>query len=185
MGKCFPTEEERNERDKKLFVYRYNQGGEKSRRDNYGKPYPSLTSVRGRFVSSKYRHDGFRDIGLGDVVMGAKERWRKHLNELDLDTFPKSWLNKGLCEIHHKNDSMDGCMDACLGFAAVMGCEIYESIGELKEDMREEQKKRALDGWERMNVKRSLKDSLRWCPPLLRSSYEVLTGFQGRPVRDC
>jgi len=27
--------------------------------------------------------------------------------------------------------------------------------------MREEQKKRALDGWERMNVKRSLEDSLR------------------------
>jgi len=27
--------------------------------------------------------------------------------------------------------------------------------------MREEQKKRALDGWEWMNVKRSLEDSLR------------------------
>jgi len=27
--------------------------------------------------------------------------------------------------------------------------------------MREEQKKRALNGWERMNVKRSLEDSLR------------------------
>ena len=51
--------------------------------------------------------------------------------------------------------------DACIGFAAVMGCEIYETIAEVKEDMREEQKKRALDSWERMNVKRSLEDSLR------------------------
>ena len=58
---------------------------------------------------------------------------------------------------------MDGRMDACLGFAAVMGCEIYETIAEVKDDMREEQKKRALDGWERMNVKRSLEDSLRCC----------------------
>jgi len=56
---------------------------------------------------------------------------------------------------------MDGRMDACMGFAAVMGCEIYESIAEMKDNMREEQKKRALDGWERMNVKRSLEDSLR------------------------
>jgi len=64
---------------------------------------------------------------------------------------------------------MDGCMDTCLGFAAVMGCEIYESLAEMKDDMREEQKKRALDGWECMDVKRSLEDSLRWCPPLLLS----------------
>jgi len=34
----------------------------------------------------------------------------------------------------------------------------------MKDDMREEQKKRALNGWERMDVKRSLEDSLRWCP---------------------
>ena len=52
-------------------------------------------------------------------------------------------------------------MDACLGFTAVMGCEIYESLAEMKDDMREEQKKRALDGWGRMNVKRSLEDFLR------------------------
>ena len=49
-----------------------------------------------------------------------------------------------------------------MGFAAVMGCEIYESIAEMKDDMREEQKKRAIDGWERMNVKRSLEDSLMY-----------------------
>ena len=77
--------EEREERDKRLFVYCYNQGGELSRRDNGGKPYPSLQSVRGRMMTSKYRHNG----------------------------------------------------------------------------LREKQKKRALDGWERMNVKRSLEDSLR------------------------
>jgi len=69
-------------------------------------------------ATSKYRHDGLRDLGLGD---------------------------------------------------AVMGCEIYESLAEMKDDLREEQKKRALDGWEHMDIKRSLEDSLRWCPPLLRS----------------
>jgi len=157
----FPLLEEREERDKHLFVYRYNQGNESSRRDNGGKPYPSLQSVSGRMMTSKYRHDGLRDLGLGDAVMVSKERWRKHVNELDLETFPKSWIGRGLREIHHEGDVMDGRMDACLGFAAVMGCEIYESIVEMKEDMREEQKKRALDGWERMNVKRSLEDSLR------------------------
>jgi len=157
----FPSEEEREARDKRLFVYRYNQGNESSRRDNGGKPYPSLQSVRGRMMTSKYRHDGLKDLGLGDAVMVSKERWRKHVNELDLETFPKSWIGRGLREIHHENDAMDRRMDACLGFTAVMGCEIYETIAEVKEDMREEQKKRALDGWERMNVKRSLEDSLR------------------------
>jgi len=112
-------------------------------------------------MTSKDRHDGLRDLGLGDAVMVSKERWRKHVNELDLETFPKSWIGRGFREIHHENDAMDGRMDACMGFAVVMGCEIYESIAEMKDDMREEQKKRALDGWERMNVKRSLEDSLR------------------------
>jgi len=112
-------------------------------------------------MTSKYRHDGLRDLGLGDAVMVSKERWRKHVNELDLDTFPKSWIGQGLREIHHENDAMDGRMDASLGFAAIMGCEIYETIAELKDDLREEQKKRALNGWEWMNVKRSLEDSLR------------------------
>jgi len=63
----FPSTEEREEWDKHLFVYRYNQGGESSRRDNGGKPYPSLQSVRGRMMTSKYRHDGLRDLGLGDA----------------------------------------------------------------------------------------------------------------------
>jgi len=157
----FPTTEEREEQDKHLFVYRYNQGGEASRRDNGGKPYPSLQSVRGRMMTSKYRHNRLRDLGLGDAVMVSKERWRKHINELDLETFPKSWIGRGLREIHHEGDAMDGRMDACLGFAAVMGCEIYKSLAEMKDDMREEQKKRALDGWERMDLKRSLEDSLR------------------------
>jgi len=62
-------------------------------------------------------------------------------------------------------------MDTSLGFAAVMGCKIYETIAELKDDMREEQKKRALDGWEQMNVKRSLEDSLR-CVLLYSFLYE-------------
>jgi len=119
-------------------------------------------------ATSKYRHDGLRDLGLGDAVMVSKERWRKHVNKLDLETFPNSWIGRGLREIHHENNAMDGRMDACLGFTAVMGCEIYETISEMKDDLREEQKKRALDGWERMDVKRSLEDSLRWCPPLLR-----------------
>jgi len=39
----FPSSEEREERDKHLFVYRYNQGNESSRRDNGGKPYLSCT----------------------------------------------------------------------------------------------------------------------------------------------
>jgi len=125
--------------------------------------------VRGRLLSSKYHHDGFRDLGLGEAVMVSKERWRKHLNELDLETFPKAWISRELQEIHHKGDAMDGHMDTCLGFAAVMGCKIYESIMELKEDLVDEQKKRALDGWEQMDVKRSLEDSLRWCPPLFLS----------------
>jgi len=52
-------------------------------------------------------------------------------------------------------------MGACLGYAAVLGAEIYKSMGELQEDLREDQKKRALDGWERMDTKRQLEDSLR------------------------
>jgi len=106
-------------------------------------------------------HDGFRDIGLGDAIMGAKERWRKHINNLDLATFPKAWINRGLQEIHHEGDAMDRRMDACLGFATVMGCKIYDLLAEMKDDLREEQKKRSLDGWEWIDVKRSLEDSLR------------------------
>jgi len=67
---------------------------------------------------------------------------------------------RGLREIYHAGDAMDGQMDVCLGYAAVMGAEIYESIGELRDNMAEEQKKRALDGWDRMNIKRELEDSL-------------------------
>jgi len=51
--------------------------------------------------------------------------------------------------------------DACLGYTAVLGAEIYKSMGELHEDLREDQKKRALDGWEWMDTKRQLEDSLR------------------------
>jgi len=126
------------------------------------KPYPSLASIQARMSTSKYQHDGLQELCLGDMVMVAKEQWRKHINKLDLDGFPKSWILQGLREIHHKGDAMDGRMDACPGFAAVMGCEIFKSFNKMRDDLREEQKKRALDGWERMDVKRSLEDSLRY-----------------------
>jgi len=40
-----PTNEEREAQDKHLFVYCYNQGGEKDRRDNKSRPYPSLVTL--------------------------------------------------------------------------------------------------------------------------------------------
>jgi len=72
-----PSEEETKTRDEKLFVYKYNQGGESLRRDNRSKPYPSLVRIRERFQDRNSKNDSFRELGLGDVVMGGKERWRK------------------------------------------------------------------------------------------------------------
>jgi len=155
-----PSDEAREAWDKRLFVYRYNQGGEKTRRDNSSHPYPSLMGICSWFETRKYQQDQFRELGLGDVVMAGKERWRKNIWHLDIEGFPKAWITRGLREIHHVGDNMDGRMDACLGYTAILGAEIYESMGELKEDLREDQKKRALDGWERMDIKRQLEDSL-------------------------
>ena len=111
--------------------------------------------------TTKYRHDQFRELGLGDLVMVGKEWWRRHAKGLDIEGFPKAWIGRGLREIHHVGDQMDGRMDACLGYTAVLGAEIYKSIGELKDELREDQKKRAFDGWNRMDTKRQLEDSLR------------------------
>jgi len=156
----YPSEEAQAAWDERLYIYRFNQAGEKTWRDNGSHPYPLLTGMRSRIKTSEYRHDSFREIGLGDSVMIGKERWRKHLSSLDLDGFPKAWLQRGLHEIHHGNNKMGGRMDACLGYTAVLGAEIFKSLKEVKEDLRDEQKKRALDGWDRMNVKRELEDSL-------------------------
>jgi len=155
-----PSDEEREARGKRLFVYRYNQGGEKNCQDNQSRPYPSLTNIRHQLETSKYCHDQFRELGLGDLVMVGKEWWRKHMKTLDLEGFPKAWISRGLREIHHVGDHMDGRMDTCLGYSAVLGAEIYKLIGELQEELREDQKKRSLDGWGRMDVKRQLEDSL-------------------------
>jgi len=99
-------------------------------------------------------------MGLGDLVMTEKEHWRKHVGALDLEGFPKAWIQQGLREIHHVNDNMDGRMDACVGYTAILGAKIFKSMGELHEMLREDQKKRALDGWEQMDMKRQLEDSL-------------------------
>jgi len=110
----YPTVEERAAWDEWLYVYRFNQAGETTRRDNGSRPFPSMTGMRSQIETSKYRHDSFWEIGLGDLVMIGKERWRKHLGSLNLDGFSKAWLQRGLCEIHHINDKMDGRIDACL-----------------------------------------------------------------------
>jgi len=92
--------------------------------------------------------------------MVGKEWWRKQVGTLDLEAFPKSWIQWGLQEIHHEKDNMDGQMDVCLGYTAILGVEIYKSMRELWEEMQDEQKKRLLDSWERVNTKRELEDSL-------------------------
>ena len=56
-----PSDEEQAARDKRLFVYRYNQGGEKTCRDNSSHPYPSCANIRSRMETTKYRHDQFRE----------------------------------------------------------------------------------------------------------------------------
>ena len=93
--------------------------------------------------------------------MMGKERWRKHLGELDLKGYVKAWIGRGLKEIHHEKDHMDGRMDACLGYSAVIRAEAFKAIKELEETLVKEQKKRLLDGWERMDVKRRQEDSLK------------------------
>ena len=45
------------------------------------------------------------------------------MGTLNLEGFPKAWIQRGLREIHHVNDNMDGRMDACLGYTAVLGAE--------------------------------------------------------------
>ena len=82
------------------------------------------------------------------------------MRALDIEGFPKAWLLRGLREIHHVGDHMDGRMDTCLGYLAVLGAKIYETIGELCDELREDQKKRSLDSWERIDMKRQLEDSL-------------------------
>jgi len=52
-----PTDEEREAQDKQLFVYHYNQGGEKERRDNKFHPYLSLMAICCHFEMSKYYYD--------------------------------------------------------------------------------------------------------------------------------
>jgi len=61
--------------------------------------------------------------------MAGKERWRKHVGTLDLEGFPKAFLQRGLCEIHHKDNNMDGWMDACFGYTSVLGAEILVNRG--------------------------------------------------------
>ena len=124
-----PSDEERAARDKRLFVYRYNQGGEKSRRDNSSRPYPSCANIRSRMETSKYWHDQFRELGLGDLVMVGKEWWRRHVKGLNIE---------GLREIHHVGDHMDGRMDARLGYTTVLGAKIYKTIGELREELKDD-----------------------------------------------
>jgi len=93
--------------------------------------------------------------------MAGKERWRKLINALDLDSFPKAMLNCGLQEIHHINNKMDGRMDACLGFSAILTAEAFDSVGEVQVSIQDLQKRLANKGWERMCLKREFEDKLR------------------------
>jgi len=94
-------------------------------------------------ASHRYRSDSFRELGLGDVVMTGKERWRRNVQGLDLEPYTKALLHRGLREIHHVGDQMDGRMDACLGYSAVLVAETFETIGEVQEEVRGVQKKAA------------------------------------------
>ena len=72
-----PSEEERAAQDQWLYVYHYNQGDEKVRRDNRSRPYPSLMLIRNRFETSKYRHNSFQELGLG----GFGDGWEGAVEE--------------------------------------------------------------------------------------------------------
>ena len=68
------------------------------------------------------------------------------MGTLNLEGFPKAWISRGLREIHHVNDNMDGRMDACLRYTAVLGAEIFESMGELFGWLGEDGHKEAVGG---------------------------------------
>jgi len=87
-----PTDEEREARDKRLFVYCYNQGGEKTCRDNSSCPYPSYTNIRHWLETSKCRHDQFSvrtDLANRptELMLVSFETW-----------YTKLWGNRGFLQ---------------------------------------------------------------------------------------
>jgi len=56
---------------------------------------------------------------------------------------------------------MDGRMDACLGYSAILTCEALDQVGETKVSIMDLQKRLAEAGWERMCLKREFEDKLR------------------------
>ena len=108
------------ERASKIWMYNYNQNGEKISRHNRNRPYPPKVEVSRRIMDAAYSREHLREIGLGDFVWAGKLRWRKYHRLVEGTTpFVEELLSRGLKEIHHAEDHMDGRIDVCLGYAAI------------------------------------------------------------------
>lgn len=102
--------------------------------NNPHQPYPVRAQVLAHTESIHHHEEKYNNLYLKDQVWAVKKHWEKRMPSIKMSLCCKSMLSQGLWEWHNREDQLPRCINAFIGFAAVMSCELFKLLDKVDED---------------------------------------------------
>jgi len=102
------------------------------KRGNIFQPYASLTDIQSH-AQKKGEH--FKDLYIRDLVIAGRMKWRGKFHNVETSHFQEEWVARGLELDHDKEEQMVPIVDTCLGYAAVLGAELFNEQEQMEEEV--------------------------------------------------
>ena len=98
-------------------------------------PYPSCDPVYS-CAQSKYGHqERFSDLYLQDLVQAGKMVWEEKVKKTEMTLFQEEFVRRGLRLVHDAPDQINPAVNTCIGYAAVLGAEIFTEMEGMVEEV--------------------------------------------------
>jgi len=92
------------------------------KRGNIFQPYTSLTNIQS---CTQKKGEHFKNLYIRDLVITGRTKWRGKFHNVETSHFQEEWVARGLELDHDKEEQMVPIVDTCLGYAAVLGAELF------------------------------------------------------------
>jgi len=99
---------------------------------NIFQPYASLTNIQSR---AQKKGERFKDLYIRDLVIAGRMKWRGKFHNMETSHFQEEWVARGLELDHNKEEQMVPIVDTCLGYAAVLGAELFNEQERMEEEV--------------------------------------------------
>ena len=103
--------------------------------NNPHQPYPIRASIVAWTEGVHHFAERYNNLYLKDQIWAGKKYWEKHHKHIEMSLFCKGLVAHGLWEFHNREEQVPSVVNASIGFASVLLCELFEAVDKVLEEL--------------------------------------------------